>query len=428
MQINRYLKGVLYVCGLSLLLIANSLVLDVLLKSGMPDSNGALEDHCKTGNSSSFFGFDAADYHIQFSKFKSGESIGSLLNKHNIPFEQAQKTISNIANVFPVTRFNTSNSFAFISANLCTSPDYFCYEINPTQYLVCQLKGDQCVNLVEKDKKYVREFAYGYIETSLWNALTEDKLSLNLIDQMEDALASSVDFLNVQKGNAYKLVFERLYIDGEPTDDGVLLAAYFDTGDRDHYSFRYKVNSTVGYYDLNGAAMKSKFLKAPLRFSRITSGFTNKRFHPVLKRHKAHLGTDYAAPHGTPIMAVGNGVVEAASYTSGNGNYVKIRHDKTYQTQYLHMSRFAKGIRRGASVNQGQVIGYVGSTGLATGPHVCFRFWKNGRQVNHRRLHFPSPEPLPKNLIADYHNYKKELLDILDSRQLQSASYHRQKS
>jgi murein DD-endopeptidase MepM/ murein hydrolase activator NlpD len=159
--------------------------------------------------------------------------------------------------------------------------------------------------------------------------------------------------------------------------------------------------------------MKRAFLKAPVKFSRISSRYSNRRFHPVLKRYKGHYGTDYAAPHGTPIVAVANGVVTATSYTKNNGNYVKLRHDDVYETQYLHMQRFARGIRPGVHVSQGDVIGYVGATGLATGPHVCFRFWKNGRQVDHLRENLPPPEPMPDEDIPAFEKVKADILPFL---------------
>jgi murein DD-endopeptidase MepM/ murein hydrolase activator NlpD len=152
--------------------------------------------------------------------------------------------------------------------------------------------------------------------------------------------------------------------------------------------------------------MRKAFLKAPVKFSRISSRFSGKRFHPVLKRYKAHLGTDYAAPHGTPIVAVGDGTVSASSFTSGNGNYVKIRHNSTYETQYLHMSK--RAVKAGDRVQQGDVIGYVGSTGLATGPHVCFRFWKNGQQVDHLSEEFPASEPIPAAQMENFNLVKAQ--------------------
>jgi murein DD-endopeptidase MepM/ murein hydrolase activator NlpD len=161
--------------------------------------------------------------------------------------------------------------------------------------------------------------------------------------------------------------------------------------------------------------MKKRYLKAPLEFSRITSKFSMKRFHPVLKRYKAHLGTDYAAPTGTPIRTIGDGVVVEAGYRGGNGNFVKIKHNKTHSTGYLHMSRIAKGMRAGARVSQGQVIGYVGSTGLATGPHLCFRFWENGQQVDPKRIQQPAADPLPKALLPQFEVVRDSMMAQLNA-------------
>ncbi|HEX5626207.1 MAG TPA: peptidoglycan DD-metalloendopeptidase family protein [Saprospiraceae bacterium] len=343
------------------------------------------------------------------------------MNAHNIPPSRAETIIGNLSQVINLNSIRAGNTVGFAGLNPCLHPDYLIYEVDDSKFITCELRGDLCASVVEKPTSYVREQAMGIIESTLWDALQAQNLSLDLIDQMEDALSSSVDFHHVQKGNTFKLIFDRRHLDGQPTPSGRLIAAYFDTGDREAYAISYLVQNKKGFYDLKGSPMASKFLQAPVRFSRISSGFNMKRFHPVLKYHRPHLGTDYAAPYGTPIMSVGAGVVESASYTAGNGNYVKIRHDKTYQTQYLHMSKFAKGIRRGAQVSQGQVIGYVGSTGLASGPHVCFRFWKDGRQVNHRALRFPSPDPLPSNLIQDYYKHRDSIVKVFDSMQFNTA-------
>ncbi|HRD08898.1 MAG TPA: M23 family metallopeptidase, partial [Saprospiraceae bacterium] len=155
-------------------------------------------------------------------------------------------------------------------------------------------------------------------------------------------------------------------------------------------------------------------LKSPVKFTRISSGFNMRRFHPIRRKTIPHLGTDYAAPYGTPIRAVADGVVEEAAYTGNNGRYVKIKHDKVYQTQYLHMQGYAKGVKRGTRVRQGQTIGYVGSTGLATGPHVCFRFWKNGRQVNHLREVFQPAKPMPEAELPTFFQHRDKIKEMLD--------------
>ena len=192
-----------------------------------------------------------------------------------------------------------------------------------------------------------------------------------------------------------------------------ILAADFVHGGQHNLAYYFKNGDLEGYFNGEGENLKKAFLQAPLKFSRISSGFNRKRFHPVLKRVKAHLGTDYAAPRGTPILAVGDGTISEATYKSNNGNYVKMRHNSVYETQYLHMSKIATGIKPGVRVKQGDVIGYVGSTGLATGPHVCFRFWKNGQQVDHRKQKMPPAEPIPAHLMEQFNMGSGHLKDQL---------------
>jgi len=192
-------------------------------------------------------------------------------------------------------------------------------------------------------------------------------------------------------------------------------AAYYKNYSNEYYAIQFDSTKHAGYYDFEGRPMNKSFLKSPVKYSRISSRYNLRRFHPIQKRVKPHYGTDYAAPHGTPIMAVGDGVVSRQGFTRGNGNFVKIKHNKTYSTQYLHMSKFAKGVSKGVHVKQGQTIGYVGSTGLATGPHVCFRFWKEGRQVNHLNMSFPPPEPMPETDLPKFYAARDAYLKLMEN-------------
>jgi murein DD-endopeptidase MepM/ murein hydrolase activator NlpD len=266
---------------------------------------------------------------------------------------------------------------------------------------------------VKYDVETCLETSSGSITSNLWNAMESSGHTYELINMMEDALAWQVDFHHVQKNDEFRLVYEQKYVRGEPAGIGKLLGAYYKTNGKEYYSIWFDSGKYKGFYDLQARPMKRAFLKAPVKFSRISSRYSNSRFHPVLKRYKGHFGTDYAAPYGTPIVAVANGVVTKAGYTGGNGNYVKIRHDDTYETQYLHMQKFASGIRAGTRVSQGEVIGYVGSTGLATGPHVCFRFWKHGKQVDHLRERLPDPTPMSKDDIPAFEQVKALILPQL---------------
>jgi len=197
-------------------------------------------------------------------------------------------------------------------------------------------------------------------------------------------------------------------VNDKPAGMPRIVASEFMHRGRNFPAFAFDQGEGLDYFDETGASLRKAFLKAPVSFSRISSRFNKRRFHPVLKKVKAHLGTDYAAPRGTEIVAVGDGVVTKASYTKGNGKYVKIRHNGTYTTQYLHMSR--RNVKEGQAVRQGDVIGYVGSTGLATGPHVCFRFWKNGRQVDHLKEDFPPSTPIKEEAKGSFEEACRVLL------------------
>jgi murein DD-endopeptidase MepM/ murein hydrolase activator NlpD len=253
--------------------------------------------------------------------------------------------------------------------------------------------------------------------TSTINQKTHDiGITGVLTESIAGVFAWGIDFFKLQPDDRFKVIYEENYVDGQAYGVGRVQATWFKHSGEDYYAFYYRdsTGKVEGYYDETGKEMKRMFLMAPVKFSRISSGYTTHRFHPVQKRWKSHLGTDYAAPTGTPIYSTANGTIVAATYSRFNGNYVKVKHDETYTTQYLHMSKIETGIHAGVYVKQGQTIGYVGSTGLATGPHVCYRFWKNGRQVDHRSLKFPASQPLPKELLPAYLKHIQPIKEQLD--------------
>ncbi|MFT7588154.1 MAG: murein DD-endopeptidase MepM/ murein hydrolase activator NlpD [Limisphaerales bacterium] len=267
---------------------------------------------------------------------------------------------------------------------------YFVYEIDKVNYVVYDLGCDSLsVYKAQKPIRIVEKQVAGVIESSLYQSLVNSGASPVLANELGDIYAWSVDFYRINPGDRYKAIYSEKWVEDQRIGIDSIFAACFNYRDVDFFAFNYSQDSLGSYYDEEGNSLQKAFLQAPLKYSRISSRFSKKRLHPVLKRYKSHLGTDYAAPTGTAIRSTGDGVVVAASYTKGNGNYVKVKHNSTYTTQYLHMSKFGKGIHSGKAVKQGQVIGYVGSTGLATGPHLCYRFWKNGVQVD------PFNEKLP---------------------------------
>ena len=357
------------------------------------------------------YGFAIDTFQVLTRKIRRNDFLADILLGQQIEYPVIDQLVKNSEGVFDIKNLRAGREYTLLTKDSLAPPQYLVYEPSVYEYVIFELTDSLRVTKVERPVSTAINTAEGTIETSLWNTMIDNGLSFELAAEMENALQWSIDFHRIQKGDEFKLVFEEKFVEGEAVGIGRLEAAYFKNYDKEFYAIFFEGKEEDAYYDLEGQPMKRAFLKSPIKkFSRISSYYNLNRFHPVLRRRRPHLGTDYAAPYGTPIQAVGNGVVTKASYTKGNGNYVKIRHDKTYETQYLHMQKFARGIRSGVHVQQGDIIGYVGSTGLATGPHVCFRFWKDGRQINHLRLSFPAKDPLPVDELPAFFEVRDDYL------------------
>lgn len=345
---------------------------------------------------------------------KSGEFLADILMRYQVPYASIDQLVKNSEEIFNIRHIKAGKNYTILTTDSSSQADYFIYEPSIYEYVVFDLKRGNTVSKVEKPVTTKIQTASGKIESSLWNTMVDQGLSYELASKMEDALQWSVSFYHIQKDDEFKVVYEQNFVEDQPAGIGQVHAAYFRNMDKPFYAIYFDHEADRGFYDLEGRPMKKSFLKSPVKHSRISSFYNLNRFHPILKRNRPHYGTDYAAPHGTPIRAVGAGVVTHAAYTKGNGNYVKIKHRGNIETQYLHMSKFAKGIRSGAQVDQGDIIGYVGSTGLATGPHVCFRFWKNGKQINHLQLTFPPADPLPETELPAFMKLRDEYLTLMN--------------
>ncbi len=359
------------------------------------------------------YGFAIDTFQVINGQIETGKFLGDILIAQHIDYPTIEKIANNAKDVFSINGFRPEKPYTILTKDSTQAADYFIYEPNVFEYIVFHLKGDLKVKKVKRKVQLKEKVATGKIASSLWVAMTQQGLSIELASKMEDVLQWSIDFHHLQKDDEFRLVYDEQTIDGKVVGVAEIKAAYYKTGNNEYFANFYDDGKESGYYDLEGHPMKKSFLKAPVKFSRISSYYNPNRLHPILKYRRPHFGTDYAAPYGTPIIAVGDGVVSAASFTKGNGNFVKIHHDDTYDTQYLHMQKFATGIHKGAHVQQGQVIGYVGSTGLATGPHVCFRFWKNGKQVNHLKLKFPPAKSLPDDQLPAYFKVRNEYMKKL---------------
>ncbi len=360
-------------------------------------------------------GFDVSQYVFEPHALKRNQNLGDVLVGEGVSWDSIIKLDNISTELFSIRKFRAKKPFTLVRKDTCAAPHCIVYEPNKFTYIKYYI-GDK-VDIKRVDRQYDTcvEVANGEITSSLWMAMKDAGLDNSIIDKMEDAMASSVDFYHTQKGDKFKLVYEKIYIDGKPVSNGEILSAAYNNNYGEHFAVLYENENYSGFYDLEGRPTKSSFLRAPLRYSRISSRFNRRRFHPIKKRTIPHLGTDYAAPTGTPIFSVADGTILAAGYSKNNGKYVKIRHDDVYTTQYLHMNGYAKGIKRGARVKQGETIGYVGQTGLATGPHVCFRFWKRGRQINHMRENFAPKDPLPPSELDKFYATRDSLMDLLNT-------------
>lgn len=369
--------------------------------------------HLSSLAQSNIFGFNTRDYHIEKDHVvKKNQVFGDIISENGLSTNVLLMLEHEARDIYDIKNIRAGSKYHIIKKGECsTSACAIVYEPDKTKYVVYDFRDSVHVKLVQKDVETCEQTLHGKITTSLWSSLENNGVNPGIIDLMEDALSSSVDFYHTQPGDEFKLIFENQYIDGELVGMGKLLAACYINENGTNYSIAYKTkDGEDGYFDAEGRPAKKAFLKAPVKFSRISSGYNMRRFHPIKGRTIPHLGTDYAAPYGTEIRTVSDGVVVQAHYSGGNGNFVKIKHDNVYETQYLHMSRFAKGIRPGTRVKQGQTIGYVGSTGLSTGPHVCFRFWKNGQQVNHLKQKLPIAQPMKMTELPNYFKHRDHMI------------------
>lgn len=364
------------------------------------------------------FGIPVDSFNVVEAIVEHGESFGNILLNFGVDYATIHKVATDFKDVFDVRSLRSGKPYALFCDKKDTNvARYMVYQASAVNYVVFDLSDSVNVYRGEEEVKVVSKGISGMINSSLYESLLEKGGSPALVVELSKVYAWTIDFFRIQPGDYFKLVYEERFInDTVSVGIGRILAADFNHNGRSFYSFYYDNDSTYrDYFDEKGRSLRKAFLKAPLDFFRISSRFNRNRFHPVLKRVKPHLGTDYAAPHGTPIMSTADGEVIAAAYTRGNGNYVKVRHNSTYTTQYLHMSKFAKGIKKGSRVRQGDVIGYIGSTGLATGPHVCYRFWVNGQQVDPLRQDLPEAEPISDDFMPHFQTQMLELKKRVDA-------------
>lgn len=365
------------------------------------------------------FGFTLNDFQVVQDTIKTGDTFGKLLESYNIGNFKVHEVTEQIKDSFNMRDIRVGKPITLLKTKEAPHQlQVFIYQKDNIHYSVVDFR-DTIVKAYNKQKPITikkRTIATA-ITGSLSETLNKNGVEAGVANNLAKIYEYSIDFFKIQKDDKFAVtMYEKFINDTVYVGVDRLESSFFEHKGKRIYAFPYKIDSLAKrfeYYDEEGKGLKTMFLKAPLDYFRISSRFSPKRFHPVQMTWKAHKGTDYAAPHGTPIKTTASGVVERTGYTAGNGNYVKVKHNGTYSTQYLHMSKIL--VRQGQRVEQGQVIGKVGSTGLATGPHVCYRFWKNGVQVDPLAQKLPNTEPMNAKHKAKYLDYIAPLKKELDS-------------
>lgn len=375
-----------------------------------------VETEIKVDSSKFFFGHNLDSFKVVEDKIKYGETLGKILNDHGVNHTKIHYLAKASEDIYDVRDFKVGKQYMILkSLDSNATAVKFVYKENPVDYYFYNFADSIYVEHYAKPVELKREFASGVIESSLSQTIDEAGLSQRLVLALADEIYPwTINFFSVQPGDKFKVIYDARYVDGEFIGIGKVHAANFNHLKNDYYAFNFNGEGYDDYFDEVGNNLRNAFLKAPVQFTRISSRYQPRRRHPVTGRIKAHKGTDFAAPKNTPIFSTADGIVTHAQYKRYNGNYVKVRHNATYTTQYLHMNKIAKGIRPGKKVKQGEVIGYVGKTGLATGYHVCYRFWVNGKQKDPFKVKLPPSKPVANKYRDAYNAVMEDYKKVLD--------------
>ncbi len=354
------------------------------------------------------------DLDVVIDTVRRGENITSLLMGEGIDFNACKLVLAQSDSIYNIKKMLKLKPYTKLYSD--TVLLYWIYEFSDENYLVYDF-SDSIPRAYkgQKEVSYKECRAKGVIETSLWNAMVDNNLSPNLAMSLSDVYAWSIDFFGLQKGDWFKVVYVEKYIDSLPAGLAEIKYAVFNHMGQDCYAIPFEQDGFKQYFDKDGKSTRKVFLKAPLKYSRISSYFSNGRKHPILKIVRPHHGVDYAAPAGTPVHTIGDGVVVKKGYSGGAGNMITIKHVHSYTTSYMHLSKFASGIKVGGRVRQGQVIGYVGSSGLSTGPHLDFRVYKNGTAINPLKMVSPPTNPVKESDMPAFRVVADSLVQILST-------------
>ena len=365
------------------------------------------------------FGVCIDSLNVTSAEIASGETLSDILDRYGVSAVKIDEIVKKSKGIFDLRGIRQGNRYTvFTTMDSLQKIQYFVYEQNLKDYLVIDFRDTIQLRKQAKEVVTKRRMGEAEIESSLWNAAVAGGMNGALAMNLADVYQWTIDFYGIQKGDKFKVIYDELFVDDKSIGVGTIWGAWFEHGGKSYYAIRYEYNDgkkiEKGYWDEEGKSLKSAFLKAPLKYTRISSKFTNSRLHPILRIRRPHYGVDYAAPMGTPVQAIANGTVIQKSYDRASGNMLKIKHAHGYVSGYLHLKGYAKNIKVGSVVQQGDLIAYVGSTGSSTGPHLDFRIWKNGTPIDPLKMVGEKGEDIAAKYRADYNRVKDAVIAELN--------------
>lgn len=369
------------------------------------------------------YGIDATDYRLEQGEVESGETLGKILNRYGVSAVEIDRLDREASDIWPLRNIRAGHRYtAFIHEDSLHSThlDYLAYERNTSQYVVFGFHSHEgerdsvSITLGEREFTLKRQKRSAVIESSLWQAMVDGDMPYSLAAEVEDIYQWTISFFSVQKGDSFTVIYDEKLIDTVSVGIGRIWGVKFSHYGKDYYAIPFRQNKRVEYWEADGQSLRKQLLKAPLKYSRISSKFSYSRLHPVHKVRRPHTGVDFAAPKGTPVVSVADGVVIFKGWGGGGGNTLKIKHAGGYTTGYLHLNGFAKGIKQGTHVSQGQLIGYVGSTGTSTGPHLDYRVWKGKTPIDPLKIPQEPSEPIKEENKAAFEYVKAKVMAELD--------------
>lgn len=361
------------------------------------------------------YGIPVDSFNVVTGKIKMNSFISDLLLQYGVSMQKIDQVLSNSRTIFDVRKVQPGSNYAVYCDKDSMKAKYLLLEHD--RYTSYVFSFNDSLNITPFKKTVTTEIRYasGTINSSLWDAMMDGGMPASLAVGLGEIFQWSVDFFGLQKGDHFKVIYEEKMIDDKAVGTGKILTAQFTSSGVTYTAIPFVQDGTESYFDENGKSLRKAFLKAPLKFQRISSRYSTSRLHPILKIRRPHLGVDYAAPIGTEVHTIGDGKVISVTFSGGEGRMVKIKHNSTYTTAYMHLSRFGQGITPGATVRQGQIIGYVGSSGLSTGPHLDFRFYQNGSAIDPLKVIAPPSDPVAEKNLADFDKVKEVNLSLLST-------------